>query len=322
MPKKRNNSIDIMKMIAVFMVLNSHMGICYGDYNIFATGGAIGDALFFFCSGFTILLSRDSSFFNYYKHRIARIYPTVIAVAIIASTIFCYETNVVDDIILGGGWFVRCIMIYYIPLYFIRRYCMNHFKWLWIITCMIIIGSYYLFFWDDSNTYFMYNNTYFKWIFFFLFMLYGGYVGSHYDNYKYSWYCFPMLFLCLIAWYSFIILSSYYNLINTFQYLSVIPLLGVIHYLYILSNHPVLLKLAQAPISGQIIYVIGGVCLESYLIQWYLITDKFNYYFPLNIPIIMIFILLVSYLVNFVANFISQTFKAEDYVFQKMFLHK
>ena len=50
--KKRDVAIDFVKVIATILVLNSHMGICYGKYSMLATGGGIGDALFFFVSGF------------------------------------------------------------------------------------------------------------------------------------------------------------------------------------------------------------------------------------------------------------------------------
>ena len=55
----RDISIDILKCIAAIMITNSHMDILYGDYSYLATGGAIGDALFFFCSGYTLFLGRD-----------------------------------------------------------------------------------------------------------------------------------------------------------------------------------------------------------------------------------------------------------------------
>ena len=42
-----------------------------------ATGGAIGDALFFFCSGYTLFLGRNASFFNWYKRRINRSTPSL-----------------------------------------------------------------------------------------------------------------------------------------------------------------------------------------------------------------------------------------------------
>lgn len=40
--KTRNVAIDFVKVIATLLVLNSHMGICYGDYSALATGGGIG----------------------------------------------------------------------------------------------------------------------------------------------------------------------------------------------------------------------------------------------------------------------------------------
>lgn len=54
--RQRDTSIDILKFIAVLAITNSHAGLLYGQYSALATGGAIGDVLFFFASGFTILL--------------------------------------------------------------------------------------------------------------------------------------------------------------------------------------------------------------------------------------------------------------------------
>lgn len=78
--KYRDISIDILKFIAVMFVINSHMDVQYGQYSALATGGAFGDALFFFCSGYTLLLGSAAgrrNFFNWYKKRISRIYPVV-----------------------------------------------------------------------------------------------------------------------------------------------------------------------------------------------------------------------------------------------------
>ena len=48
--KQRDISIDILKFFAVLLITNSHMEPLYGEYSQLATGGAIGDVLFFFCS--------------------------------------------------------------------------------------------------------------------------------------------------------------------------------------------------------------------------------------------------------------------------------
>lgn len=75
--KERNISIDLLKFFVALLITNSYMGLLYGDYSALATGGAIGDVLFFFCSGFTLFLGRMGRFDNWYKWRINRIYPTV-----------------------------------------------------------------------------------------------------------------------------------------------------------------------------------------------------------------------------------------------------
>lgn len=59
MAQNRNVGIDILKCIAAILITNSHMGMLYGKYSVLATGGAIGDALFFFVSGFTLFLGGE-----------------------------------------------------------------------------------------------------------------------------------------------------------------------------------------------------------------------------------------------------------------------
>jgi len=48
-------------------------------YGMLATGGAIGDALFMFCSGYTLFWGSMKRFDNWYKRRVNRIYPSVFA---------------------------------------------------------------------------------------------------------------------------------------------------------------------------------------------------------------------------------------------------
>lgn len=87
--RQRNPSIDILKFFAALLITNSHMGMLYPDSLVkLSTGGAIGDVLFFFCSGFTLFLGRGGDFFNWYKRRINRIYPTVLMWAAIMAFVF------------------------------------------------------------------------------------------------------------------------------------------------------------------------------------------------------------------------------------------
>jgi hypothetical protein len=70
---QRDVSVDILKFFAVFIIMNSHMDGLYTHYKFLATGGAIGDVLFLFLSGYTLFLGRRQNFSDYYKRRISRI---------------------------------------------------------------------------------------------------------------------------------------------------------------------------------------------------------------------------------------------------------
>lgn len=105
--KERDYSIDILKFLAVFLIINSHMDALYVKYGMLATGGAIGDVLFLFASGYTLLLSkRDLSFDNWYKRRINRIYPSVF-VCVVMGTLF-RRNNELPLLSLWGGRIYCC----------------------------------------------------------------------------------------------------------------------------------------------------------------------------------------------------------------------
>ena len=173
--KKRNVGIDILKCIAAIIITNSHMELLYGKYSALATGGAIGDVLFFFCSGFTLFMSRMTRFDNWYKRRINRIYPTVFAWAIVGAFVLNNHSDMRHTIIHGGGWFVTCIMIYYVVLYFIQKLMMKRLNVAFALCAVICLIWYFLM--ERPEDYNMYGDTYFKWGHYFLSMLQGAMLG-------------------------------------------------------------------------------------------------------------------------------------------------
>lgn len=54
MIQHRNIALDILKFFAVVLITNSHFDNQYVYAKGLATGGAIGDALFFFISGYSL----------------------------------------------------------------------------------------------------------------------------------------------------------------------------------------------------------------------------------------------------------------------------
>lgn len=57
--KGKDLSLELLKFVAMILIINVHSYMMYPPkYEMFATGGTIGDALFMFCSGYTLFLGR------------------------------------------------------------------------------------------------------------------------------------------------------------------------------------------------------------------------------------------------------------------------
>lgn len=153
-------------------------------------------------------------------------------------------------------------------------------------------------------------------------MLQGAIMGQNPDKYPYNKWVIPKLLTSAAIWYAFQIFDKHIQFFVDFQYLTLIPLYGVTYYTYRFCCAPFWSRLYNRPKTGQILFIIGGLCLEAYLVQLYIITDKLNWMFPFNIPVITLIILLIAYIVNFLSSALAQTFRKEDYNWRKCFLHK
>lgn len=317
---QRNIAVDFVKVIATLLVLNSHMGICYGAYSMLATGGAIGDALFFFISGFTLFLGVSKigniSFINWYKKRIGRIYPTILATGLVSGLFFANYSNFIEVISAEKYWFLQCILVSYLFLYPILRNS-NRLNICILISIILTIILYFTAF--DFNGHIFYGvNNYFRWVFYFNFMLIGGWIFINNKNITYkNWHLIAFL-ICVILWYGINFISKGGNL----TILSMIPLIGICYFMYSIGKSLLIEKIFNTKIGGNILFIIGNLCLESYLIQKFIFTDKLNYLFPLNIPIIIIAVLFSAYILRIISKIISQIFDSKPFEWKSLLLYK
>lgn len=126
----RDYSIDFVKSFAILFILNAHLGSFYGRFAALATGSDLGNALFFFCSGFLLWDRVDGGFGHWFRHRIARLWPTMIAwsaISCILSRLYVSESEPFQTTFFAltghGLWFVQVIMIYYVLFYLVARFC-------------------------------------------------------------------------------------------------------------------------------------------------------------------------------------------------------
>ena len=312
MSKEKNLSIELLKFFAVLIVANSHMDILYGKYSTLATGGAIGDSLFFFASGFTLFLGRFGRFDNWYKRRIKRIYPSVIAWAVLLAFLGFWQMPI-TQLVRGGDWFITCIMLYYIVLYFIRKWFSTKPLIPFVVT-IVTIMIWYCF--ENSSSLFMYGSTYFKWVHYFLFMLAGAYVGGNVWRFKSK----PLLDLlllivCIVFFYGIQYLAGKSIFLAHFQVLSLLPLMGIVIYSYKLCCCDLSNKMIKTR-GGYLLRFIAGLCLEAYIVQLQLINyinGRLTSIIPLNILLTFVIIIITAYIVRCLARVISQIFEREDF---------
>lgn len=315
--KSRDIGIDIIKFIAAIIITNSHFGNIYpSSLQPLATGGAIGDALFFFCSGFTLFLKPIGRFDNWYKKRISRIYPTIFAWAIISSFLFGSTSNMKHTILHGGGWFVTCIMLYYIVAYFIDRYFYNRLYTAFSIATLIVIISYIM--WDRPDDFGMYGATRLKWVFFFLAMLLGAIIGKSRKimGEKKS---LIISVASIIAFYAILFMSASKPIANKLQIISLVPLLALTYSTYSLFNGKTALKLFCSKSVYFIVMFVGGLCLEIYITQITLLRYDLGLPFPVSYFAMFAIIIISAYLLRCCARCLMQTFNKQDYNWKEIF---
>lgn len=227
----------------------------------------------------------------------------------------------IDQVLLyGGGWFVSCIMIYYAILWFVKRY-MIHRLWVVFTATIFVIGGWYAFFgFGKFNCNNMYGADYFKWSVFFLYMIAGAYMGLV-KNKRETYHgltfikSMTLFIICVISFYGLYWFKCKIGMVyDILQMLSIIPLMGITFSLYSLCNTSKLLNLYNGMKYVKfMIRFIGGLCLEIYLIQSLLFTDKWNGIFPFNIVLMFILILMAAYVTRCISRIWSQTFKDSNY---------
>ena len=105
---------------------------------------------------------------------------------------------------------------------------------------------------------------------------------------------------------------------------SVLGLLIFAFYLYKFGKGDLMSRIMEREWVYATMRVVGGLCLESYLVQGFLIKNykqellSLSPYFPFNILMIFVIFLVCAYLLRILSRFIGQSFKSEPYDWHAM----
>lgn len=313
--------IELLKFLAAVFITNSHFKNLYIEpFTPLGTLGAPGNALFFFVSGYTLMLGRKGCFSEWYKRRIRRIWPSILAWSTFVAPIFFHQSLSWRDIWLAGDfWFIHCIVVYYAVFYFLMPYIDKRINLLLGISGLIAVAYFFLM---PVSPYSIYLES-FHYVCFGGIMMMGAYCATQRGKklrYSSSIYLLNAIIM-LVLFYGIQLIGKGKDGIRYYvQIVSLLPLYGFIYSMYMASLGHWTTRLFECSMIGKVIRIVAALTLEIYLVGFILCYCMmgFNRLFPLNLLIAFVSIVIVAYGVKIVANFILQTFKDSPYEWRKL----
>lgn len=175
--------LSLMRFLAVILITNSHIGPLYPPHLQFlSTGGALGNSLFFFCSGFALYLSnRDTGFAPWAIRRFTRIYPSLW----IFMTV-CFLGGIqsfrLPDIIIPTFWFLQAIFVFYVFFFYSIKFFERQ---LWKVCAAFIFPLLVTYFYVPHHEWIIENtehNHFLHWYFYYIIMLFGAVAAQRRTN--------------------------------------------------------------------------------------------------------------------------------------------
>ena len=312
---KRNAAIDVMRCIATVAIFNHLCGPLYGRWSFLATGGALGITLFFFISGYTLftpLTGGGGVFLDWYKRRLARVWPTAFVVVAVGVLFFSRHAGIIDAF-TGGGWFVRAILVAYVVLWVVRRLRVPPVA-AFLLSCAVAALWYFLAF-DHGEKYALFGAGNMRVLALFPFMFLGAVLRRHEDRLSIGTGLAVSLALACFVLFNGLVFMFVRGRLNVSCQLVLLPVqLVFVFALYFAA------KAWDVPacLRGAILFV-GGLCLEMYLTYGLVRTTWFNWAFPLNIPVNFVIALAFAYAIRCLARAFRQTFWKENYDWKAVF---
>lgn len=322
----RYYNLDFLKVLAAIFITNSHFIPLYKDISpSLATFGVHGNALFFFVSGFVLMMGfekKQDLFVNWYKKRIQRLYPSVFLWSIIAAIIWKDPITWKNLLIANNYWFLQCIAIYYILFYIfgnlnisiIRgKICVQKILFMFSIAASLL----YFYFMPKATGSIFHTNLHF--VCHFSIMIMGGMTYLYKDKIKIKslWKdCLWAIFWFVLYFIILYVGKGKQDYKYYVQIVGLLPLHLFIFYAYKTASYHWCTTLFQSSRWKRILTTIASLTLEIYIVQFHIITDKFNRLFPLNTVIVFIFICITAYCLRVMTSLFLQFLSSAPFEFK------
>lgn len=329
MDSQRLYSLDFLKFVAALMITNSHFQPLYEDVSpSLATFGVHGNALFFFVSGYLLMIGfmrkKELGFVDWYKKRMRRLWPSVFIWTIVSAAIWGMTLTVEKLVLFDGYWFLQAIVICYIVYYLIGR-CESS---LWggklRPMCLVFTASFLLtmicfFLMPKAEGSPFHTSLHF--ICHFSIMVMGGICYLTRDKLccNKCWRDVLWMLLSFVLYFLILKVGKGQDGIRYYvQIFALIPLHTFVYYLYKVSSYPWCNYCFHKKFLGRTLSVIASLTLEIYIVQFAFITDSLNRLFPLNVVIVFGIIVLAAYILKVLTSLFLAVMSTEHLVWSEI----
>lgn len=324
--QNRLSGLDFLKFMAAVMITNSHFIPVYKDVNVgLATLGVHGNALFFYVSGFLLmkgLQKKVEHFDNWYKRRLQRLWPAVFLWAVFAAIVWGDNLSWQKILVAPDYWFLQTIAVYYLLFYWtsnmIIRLGGGYLKGLFVSSVVLSVITAILLPQSSGSIF----HTQWHYVCHFSVMIMGAmtYIFQNQVKCNRFWLDLQLWVVSFIAY--FVILSCGKNATDWRWYSQIaalIPLHAFCYYSYKVCAYKWCEKLMTHKIWGVPLCWIASLTLEIYVVQFHLITDRFNALFPLNWFIVFVLVCVVAYILRMMVNIFLQFLSKENWRWKECF---
>jgi len=289
--------INWLRLLATVLITNSHFGNVWPVSSL-ATGGLLGNVIFFAASGFCLCTVKEN-FPRWYLRRFLRIYPVMAVFTLAVSLMGAYEIRTLSDVIRLFVYptnyiFIVWILILYIPFYvvaYLDKRVKNFTEWALLFTAALWLLTYVIFF-DKSYYHIDEVSSPFICFVYFASMLLGALFKKHGHRVKATrWYHACIMLLSYVIYFGTkIAFSRIGGVALLFQPINQITLLAAL-----VATFAVFMGLEQRlcgvcrPISRAVGF-ISGITLQIYIVQFLIIYKFAELAFPLNFAVIVLVI--------------------------------
>lgn len=301
--------IDLLKCIGVLLIINSHMESLYPKSSL-ATGGALGNALFFICSGFLLEnrigngKSRREKLYSI-LHFLLKIYvPVTIATVLWAGRDFPYSNVFLKYVWPTYYWFPAAVILFY-TAYVPLRKCGILFRYFkcFLLGMGIFYGVCYLLLdtseWVVETPGLLTAESNFKLIYCFVIFCLGGWI--HQNNFTDSAirFCRRILPVSVISLYAVKFLFTREPSLYHLQFLNQLSVI-----LFAVSALIAVKGFGEKEGKRDLISLVSGLSLELYLVQFPCIgaAQKTGWEFPWNFLAALVFIFVSAFVLNRIAG--------------------